>query len=69
MVAQMSGIEKAFLTHGAFQALFNVHRRLVAFQKLFCVEGFVALVAPGLWRRCYHHNRRLQGGGMLLPQV
>ncbi len=69
MVAQMGGIEKAFLTHRAFQALFNMNRRLVAFQKLFRVEGFVALVAPGLGRWGYHHHRRLQGGGMFLTQV
>ena len=69
MVAQMGGIEKAFPTLGAFQALFNMNRRLVAFQKLFRVKGFVALVTPGLGRWGYHHNRRLEGGGMLLPQV
>jgi hypothetical protein len=69
MVAQMGGIEKAFLTHGAFQALFNVHSCLMAFKKLFRVEGFVALLTPGLGRWGYHHHRRLQGGGMLLPQV
>jgi hypothetical protein len=69
MVAQMGGIEKAFPTLGALQALFNMNRRLMAFQELFRVEGFVALVTPGLGRWGYHHHRRLQGGGMLLTQV
>jgi hypothetical protein len=69
MVAQVGGIEKAFLTHGTFQALFNVHGCLMAFKALFRVKGFVALLTPWLGRWGYHHHRRLQGGGMLLPQV
>jgi hypothetical protein len=59
MVAQMGGIEKTFLTHGALQALFNVHGCLMALKELFRVEGFVALITPWLGRWGYHHYRRL----------